>query len=283
MIKSYVIASPYRDVSQLTKAFAGAGLDLEIFPAVWGDSLSPEDIASSIEIEGTRALIGWEFATNRQMACALSHHGVYEKAFNSKCDWVLVLEDDVHISKEFLKTISNLNFEFANPTVISFFSRGKRFVRRGPVEELDNTNLFKCLIPPGQAAAYIVNRKALETIMSFSKISGLADWPRWSRICDFYLAYPWLVKEDANGSLIPIPPLSKRRYWVWRIGTISGFGFYKNRKYFQNFDEYFFWHIKPWILRIKLKLKFFGPVSSSDPEGIWISKRPSLNQFRRSR
>jgi GR25 family glycosyltransferase involved in LPS biosynthesis len=281
MIKSYVIASPYRDVNPLMAAFAEAGLDLEIFPAVWGDSLEPSEVTSSIEIEGTRALIGWEAATNRQMACALSHQRVYEKAFHSHCDWVLVLEDDVEVSKEFLKTISDFNLEFANPTVISFFSRGKRFVRKNHVKEINNSNLYECLIPPGQAAAYIVNRKALETIMSFPKISGLADWPRWSRFCDFYLAYPWMVKEDASGSLIPIPPLNKGKYWAWRIGTISGIGFYKDRKFFQNFSEYSFWHIKPWILRVKFKLGFFGPSNPSDTGSIWVSRIPSLHQFGR--
>jgi len=277
MIKSYVIASPYRDLNLIVNAFADAGLDLEIFPAVWGDSLDPEDITSRIELDGTRALIGWESATNRQLACALSHQLVYENAFHSQCDWALVLEDDVEVSKEFLETIFSFNLEFASPTVISFFSRGKRFVRRNHVKELNDSDLYECLIPPGQAAAYIINRKALETIMSFPKISGLADWPRWSRFCDFYLAYPWMVKEDANGSLIPIPPLNKGRYWAWRLGTISGIGFFMDRRFFQSFSEYFFWHIKPWILRVKFKLGFIGPINSSDPLAVWVSKIPFLH------
>jgi hypothetical protein len=88
-----------------------------------------------------------------------------------------------------------------------------------------------------------------------------------------------MVKEDASGSLIPIPPLNKGKYWAWRIGTISGIGFYKDRKFFQNFSEYFFWHIKPWILRVKFKLGLFGPSNPSDTGSIWVSRIPSLHQF----
>ena len=256
----------------MISAFNAAGLELIILPAVWGPSLRCETIESRFDVEGTRALIGWRGASLNEIGCALSHQEVYSRAFNTECDWALVLEDDVVLSTDFLEAIKVFNLIIDSPAVISFFSRGKRFVTSKPRFNFGEANLYSCSAPPGQTAAYLINRKALELTLKFERVIGLADWPQWAYGCNFYLAYPWLVSESATDSLIPAQSLSKVSYWVWRLGVITGIRYLKDRRYFTTYSEYFFWHLKPWILRIKYKLRIIVPIDNKRIESVWISR-----------
>ena len=279
MIKCYVISSPSRNIDELQFAFSVAGIELIVVPAIWGPSLTPKTIESSVDVEGTRAIIGWRKPSLNEMGCALSHQEVYSRAIKSGCDWALVLEDDVSLSSEFFTALKCFELNFDKPTIVSFFSRGKRFVNANPQYRFGISNLFSCLAPPGQAAAYIINDKALKLTLGFEKVTGWADWPRWAIACDFYLAYPWLASEDGNNSLIPAQPLSKRSYWAWRFNVVSGLGYIKDKQYFNNYSEYSFWHIKTWILRIKFKLGLFIPMNLAEEGSLWVSRIESQNKI----
>jgi len=263
----------------MQSAFSGVGLELIVVPAVWGPTLPPKTIESRVDVEGTKAIIGWRQASVNELGCALSHQEVYTYALESGCDWALVLEDDVSLSSDFFTTIKSFKLDFDQPTIISFFSRGKRFVKSNPRYPLGKTNLFRCLAPPGQAAAYMINREALALTLEFQKITGWADWPRWAIGCNFYLAYPWLVLEDENGSLIPAQPLSKRSYWAWRFKVVSGIGYIRDKDHFRNYSEYSFWHLKTWILRIKYKLGLFVPINRDDQGSLWVSRLETGNKI----
>lgn len=271
-ISTFVVDTARRNTDEIKRAFDSRGLPIFFFPAVWGRDLTAEALEGYFDLDKTNSYIGWRDAHIGELGCTISHQLIYKKAFLLDCQWVLIIEDDIIMTNELLDFVESFEFESSVPTVVSLYSRGKRYVRRNGQISLPKGELFKCITPPGGTQCYLINRAALAIALEQKKMSGIADWPKWSLSTDFFLAFPYLIPGDSVDSLIESYELTRKQYWKWRISVICGVHFIRNRRLYESYHEYFSIHLIPWICRVMSKMGLFERTVSDDGNDIWICR-----------
>ena len=274
----YIIKSPERNIDLLLQAIASSENSAIVQDAVWAKGLDSEEIDRVLDEEYdlnySELQIGWRKIENPEWACALSHHKVYLRAvreFEATDNWICVVEDDVVLLPEFFSRINELSYiSFSEPTVIQLFTRGKRFGHRVNSLSREHQTLYKADFPPGQTALYLINRRALQLATSSFVAKGDSDWPIWGRNCDFLFSYPWTAIEYPAGTTLPIYSRTRKEYYRWQIGAILGVNYLDWRKKSLNYSDYFFYMIKPLILRVMFRAKVYRPLLKSDPNSIWV-------------
>src|SRR5690606_8844959 len=78
--------------ARIAAALDGLGLDWEIFSAVDGRRLDDRAFAEAYDAAGANA--AYREMSRGEVACALSHLGVYRKMLDDGASHALVLEDD---------------------------------------------------------------------------------------------------------------------------------------------------------------------------------------------
>ncbi len=247
-------------------------INYEIHRAVDGNHLSDSEILQHYNLEATYARLGYPIK-NALIGCALSHKQVYKKALENSFDWVVILEEDVQLRSNFMHDIeslvSNLNSEEA--IVCQLFTRGERFIKRKSIKDISRRRfVFEFACMPGQAAAYLMNKKALIIASTERLISGPSDWPNWATNVNFYGTFPYLVFESGEGSSIGSPPFTRKRYWIRTLEKIMGIHFIRFHKHYSNFGSYLKVEIKPVFLRIIWRLKGRQYFPNRDLNGLWV-------------
>lgn len=278
----YILQSPVRDTSSLRKIILEKGHNLIIQKAIWISEMDPDEISQFREnqfVERKASLqIGDRAINLQEMACAVSHHLIYKQAAksfsaNPNLEWVVVLEDDVIVFNEFSLRIEVLSkIKFGTPTVISLFTRGKRYACKEKFfRERSDSTLLKAYVPPGQTCFYMINRQAVNLAISNDVAEGEADWPFWSEKCNFFLSYPWVGIETQSGTTIPTPgPASRIKAYFFIIQVFSFIKYRSWREHDLNAKSYFRFMIKPLLLRVLLRMHYLRPLNTQDKNSPFV-------------
>lgn len=145
-------------------------------------AVTPKDISQDLLCylsEESSALLGRR-VSDFEIAVAQSHRKCYEMANDMGYSKLLILEDDVHISNEFIISKTDLErLNESNNIIISLYApKWSLWVNR--------KGKTAALYPPAYAAAYLINRNGINFALSHESL-GLADWPTWSSKFKFYL------------------------------------------------------------------------------------------------
>ena len=248
------------------------GIDFSLIEAIDGKNIELEDCREIFNPTGTFARLGYQISAPL-LGCALSHNFVYETASKLDKEWIVVLEEDVRLKKKFLDKIEFLieNFASDEPIICMLFTRGNRFVKRETFSEgISGRFIFDFASIPGQTAAYLINKRALELAIHNKVVCGPPDWPNWSYPVQFKGTYPFLVEETGEQSSIGTPPLSRLSYWARNISILTGVHFFRYRRHYENLQCYTLFELKPFFYRILWKIKGSKLFPPGKDEGLWI-------------
>ena len=153
------------------------------------DAVQPKNIeATTINklIKQNNLMLGRK-VTPLEIAVTLSHNQCYKIANHFEWQDILILEDDVFIKdhKSLSKLLNSLS-ETSKPLIRTFYSP------RWGIWKMTN-GVFKSIIPPAYAAAYMINYSAIKIALAKGAI-GLADWPIWSRKIQFHFIDNKVIK-----------------------------------------------------------------------------------------
>ena len=282
-MKMYIVNAPTRDIGNLVKQIHDAGHEPLIEPAVWAANLSKSEINEILihkfDLRKSSLQIGWRDMSIAEVACTLSHHNVYMKSLESRIadqqipEWICVMEDDITLFPEFFERIAELEeLKLETPTIITLFTRGKRYASRQEAASQMHETLLLADIPPGQTCLYLMNKAARKLATSGAMVSGDTDWPLWARNCRFYLSYPWVGVESSEGTLLPVYARSRTQYYLWRIKTILGLEYWKWFRQRLDYGTYFYFILRPWLLRILFRIHIYRSVDANDPNSVWMRK-----------
>jgi len=232
-------------------------IDFTIQEAIDGSKLDKESINKLVDLKSCDARLGFRIGNNL-IGSGLSHKEVYKKAFNLNSDWVLILEEDVSVTKFdkdiILSIISKLD---DSPTLVQLFTRASRIMKKSTIVELNSHKImynFENRLVGCGAQAYLINRNALKLAINSKKIDGAPDWPPWSKNCKFFGVYPWLFYETALGSTVPLPKANKYRYTIRRFAQISGLHYFYYKKQYCDLKSYLKEEIHPYLIHLLWKL-----------------------------
>jgi hypothetical protein len=177
-------------IEQLSKNFPNSNIQII-------EANRPSDIPSDLFAKCkymSELLIG-RTISEIEVAVAFSHQKIYHQALMDGCEMATIFEDDIEVveSAEFVKAV-NAEIDLRNPTVVTLFSPKWSLWKR-------TQNRIIALIPPAYAAAYTINRRAME-IATHSLPVGVADWPIWSRKINFNLVEHAGVRIFESPSLV---------------------------------------------------------------------------------
>lgn len=136
------------------------GLSAEIFNAIDGRSLSPQQIADKTHPELSAGL------TESEIGCALSHLGVYQRIIKDNIDVALILEDDVQFDHYSSNVISYLKEHIPQQPTVYLLSEVRKYMRGGeniPHSEHELVSVSQAAL----AHAYIINLAAAKKMHAF--------------------------------------------------------------------------------------------------------------------
>lgn len=164
--------------SELLSALKLLNLSLapEVIKACTPDTVDPELLEK--KRESSTFLLSRKVG-NIEICIMLSHYKAYQYALANDIDLLYVFEDDV-VFKDSAQIESSLRVEIATgkPCITLFYS---------PFWSIwvKVKKKWRAVILPPFAAAYAINREALQLAVSKTP-SGLADWPTWVKKGYFY-------------------------------------------------------------------------------------------------
>ena len=194
---------------RLIGALAELGYQPRLIPAVDGSELNPDAIRSRVDVAAVRAHLMRDLLPG-EAGCALSHHDCYVRAWDSGSEWTVILEDDAHPSHCFDLLPSVLSqLTSRSPRVLTLRTLPSLPVRRGSIMRITvqgasrgEAVVARYFQPPQLTLGYAINRSALRLALGESRLRGVADWPPWAYMCEFWGAYPWLLGEPTHASTI---------------------------------------------------------------------------------
>jgi hypothetical protein len=130
-----------------------------------------------------------------EVAVAMSHYNCYVDAISNEYEYALIFEDDMEIldSNDLSIALSCLS-DGNSPTITTFFSP------YWGIWKAKNDHI-RAVIPPAYAAAYAINKEALQLATANLPI-GLADWPIWQNFVVFeYLEIKSLGLHVSDSSI----------------------------------------------------------------------------------
>ena len=278
-MKIYILHSPARKIFELVSEIKNSGNSPVVFNSIWAPNLDQSQINNYLNHEYDITLgqlqVNWRKIENSEWCPDLGHHKIYQmQVTNGEHDeWFCVLEDDVTLCDDFFDRLAELgSLRFSQPTVIQLFSRGKRYCYSETAQKRLHLSLYKADFPPGSACAYLMNISALKVATREEKAKGFADWPYWSKQCNFYLSYPWTVVEHPTDSLLPVYSRSRLSYYMWLLKILSHFDFKRWRRANFTYSDYFHFMIFPWVLRVLFRLRIYRVLDPRDPYSIWVRR-----------
>lgn len=166
-MKGYVINLD-RSVERLTlfrERAAKVGLNFERFPAVDGKQLS-DDVVSLWQ---QRSKI-WEPLLPTEVACFLSHRGVWQKIASGADPWAIVVEDDVVFSPDAGEVLSSPDWFPKGFHVLKFETMGNRVELSGRVYARKGGYKLRRLKDDHiGAAGYILDRESARFLVDWTR------------------------------------------------------------------------------------------------------------------
>lgn len=213
-----------------------AGLSAQRVAAIQSPNEAPTSIVRGLDVPAMKARLGYE-PSNSAIGCALSHRLVYSRMLEAGLELALVLEDDVRLDLAVFRPNKLAALaSTGTPTVVQLWSRGVRLAEPQSVQRFDDHAVsFRFRYPPGQTAAYIINRQAAQLAMA-SPTDGPADWPQWGTQVNYVGVFPWPAREVGLPSSIPQVPTGGRGRM---LATVSGYRFISSRRYLSPWDFLF--------------------------------------------
>lgn len=273
MIPIYVITLAHsKRFGKISRDLYEQGLDFEKILAVDGKKISENELDANFNERSSFARLGY-IMSPPLIGCGLSHKIAYQKGIKEIKDWLLILEEDVRLCRDFKNLLEDLlmQLDSQTPTICQLFTRGERFVEKKTLIKVQSERyLFRFATPPGQTAGYLINKEALIRATKEDRLSGPPDWPNWSHDIAFVGTYPFLISESEEGTSIGSPALSRKMYWRRNLSKLMGWHFIRNINCYPNINSYYALEIKPIFLRALWKLKGKPTFPAGDATGLWI-------------
>jgi hypothetical protein len=227
-----IIVMPGRsDVSPILRRLDESGIPASIVPAVVGQALPSEALAQVLDESALRLQLGYA-PTAPMVGCWMSHRQCYALLAEDLQDFdlLLVLEDDVELPDDFTIDPAWLRpLSTDKPGILHLYTRGVAVAARSGQKKIGSRTFFRYMVPPGQTAAYIINRAAATRALEGLKMDGPADWPMWSADVDFWGVFPWLVREREIPSTIGVVEGGRAASWIRVVSVLFGFAFLGHR------------------------------------------------------
>ncbi len=224
-IEARIIVMKQRTViSSTTDALDAAGIPTQVVSAVDGREFD----ASCLDLVLQRPLVTLRLGEDPSpgmIGCWLSHRRCYEELATDPHDLaaLLILEDDVEVPKGFrIDSVAQRLLDTEAPVIVHFFSRGISAAHPCGRQQVTSGVYFRHIIPPGQTAAYAINRAAADLAVASKLMDGPADWPSWAQSVQFWGVFPWPVRELPIPSTIEVPTQSRTKAWVRTLRRVSG-------------------------------------------------------------
>ncbi|MEP2027450.1 MAG: glycosyltransferase family 25 protein [Paracoccaceae bacterium] len=179
------------------------GLEFEFFDAVDGKRLEKEVLHAHYDEARNRKYFKRPLA-NGEIACYLSHIGLWEKIAHGTDDRVLILEDDFEFIVDptpFFRQLADKNIA----DVMIKIDGSPRQRKPRIVEDLGETTLSMVDIIPARTTGYLIGRKAAERLYesrrNFFRTVDNDIKHHWEYDVPVLVAIPQLVRErDDNKS-----------------------------------------------------------------------------------
>lgn len=211
---------------------------------------TPSTLEALVDATGAQISVG-RAMTGGETGCALSHRDLWDVAWQTGCEWALVLEDDAIVRptlSEALQLTMTLPREV--PIIVALYDSlvGGRTtpVLRRPVRTGPNLSLYACVHNTNGSLGYVVNRSALALLRSQTgELVCPADWPPVAGQIEFIVAWPHPLRtmdgeeysrigaRNAQGS-VELNRVTR----VWR-NYFGGYWVLKRR--FPDYYSYFRW------------------------------------------
>ncbi|MCM5555138.1 glycosyltransferase family 25 protein [Pleomorphomonas sp. NRK KF1] len=166
-MKGYVINLD-RSVERLTlfrERAARVGLNFERFPAIDGKQLS-DDV---VDFWQQRSRI-WGPLLPTEVACFLSHRGVWQKIASGSDPWAMVVEDDVVFSPDAGEVLSSSDWFPQGSHVVKFETMGNRVELSARVyARKDGYKLRRLKDDHIGAAGYILDRESAQFLVEWTR------------------------------------------------------------------------------------------------------------------
>jgi hypothetical protein len=198
----------------------------------------------NVDLDGWKCndeIVKWHLnrrLSGAEMGCAIGHLRAYRAALMTTSEWVVFFEDDARLAANAMAhvecAVEHLRTDV--PIVLTLFSGAPQVVldasTRTDLTGQSGTHLSlgRSITPPPFALAYVMNLKARLLASRQSSVDGVADWPLWAELCEFWALTPWTVYPDQLvESLIEEsrrlePGTARRRgfwsdlWWRFRVG-----------------------------------------------------------------
>ena len=224
-IEARIIVMKQRTViSSTIDALEAAGIPTQIVSAVDGREFD----ASCLNLMLQRPLVTLRLGEDPSpgmFGCWLSHRRCYEELATNRhgLTALLILEDDVEVPEGFrIDPVAQRLLETQDPVIVHFFSRGISAAHPRGRQQTTNGLYFRHIVPPGQTAAYAINRAAADLAVASMLMDGPADWPSWAQSVQFWGVVPWPVRELPIPTTIEVPTQSRTEAWGRTLRRVSG-------------------------------------------------------------
>lgn len=214
-IPVYVI-SLKRDIERREKIshrLNGFNIKFSFYDAIDSTAHENAEVIELMKSKGGHA----DVMTKGEIACTLSHHGVYKTLLNSGSEWAIILEDDVIISDRFRHVIDGINSESLknfNPDNI-YLLGGMKGLHCHPVI---STSLFT-YIAVGKvklrrvthnrhkirrACCYLIHKNMCKKILNMPETHGLYRADSWKEMSQMGLINDFYFSEVINHPVVNI-------------------------------------------------------------------------------
>ncbi len=209
-------------------------LDFQMVEAVDGWSLSAEELKKYSPEKALR-IIGRELACT-EVGCALSHIQIYHQMVKENIDELLILEDDVVITQDFLELIKCRHRFPQDYDLINFQTTAIKY----PIGEYIYKQYRACkfLVPAESLLSYLVTQRGARKLLqhaypirfpadcltSRTKIADLTVYgvtPLATRLSEF-VSDIWGHKAERNQYMKAL----KRRNWLVRLFLLVRFNWF---------------------------------------------------------
>lgn len=195
----------------MEKQLLELGLAYEIFPAIWGKHLSPEQRAQSyddkwfVRNEGRSALPG-------ELGCALSHIAIYRLIKERNLPHALVLEDDAWLNPNLPQLLGAIERkqdpQRKNIFLLTWFSAVsmRRFETLWSAYHLAKVKSAYC------THGYVVSNAAagalIDALFPVRHVADCWNWLRRHRIVDIWALFPTCITADLSHETCTTPELA---------------------------------------------------------------------------
>lgn len=216
--------------SEILVQLRNQGIHTTLIEAVDGRLWTEPFDRNLVDVNKFKRIIGRP-PTGPEIGCALSHLQCAREAQEKNLRFALVLEEDAIITADLLSPLTVMDkIDSGKPMILQLYSPHAPVVRRDTFLRVDdNSGQFAAqfFMPPNAAVAYLMNRAAINIFSSRKTVEGVADWPPFANVVDFWGVFPSPVTHKSHGSAIEeqrVMQINKSRF---------------RHRYFQIVETYF--------------------------------------------